>query len=306
MYFSETANRILKTERLKMALRNSIEEILNEDITIFTEMGKITTRSGKSYFLKSGTPSPIYNCEFNGLKELAKADTSLVVKPIVANEEFILTEFIEEAAPQFNFYATFGRKLAELHRFQSDKYGFYENNYIGVTPQMNIPTEAESKDWVSFYFNKRLLYQYKRAEQNHLVTKEMKRCFLNLERIIDPLLSDAIEPPCLIHGDLWAGNFVAAQPNRPVLIDPAVYYGHREAELAMTRLFGGFSEDFYTSYQKEYPLAPGWEQREDLYKLYHILNHLNIFGSGYLAAAEAIIRKFGCPTEAEFIVSKRQ
>ena len=133
----------------------------------------------------------------------------------------------------------------------------------------------------------------------------MKRCFANLESVVEALLKEAIEPPTLIHGDIWVGNFIPTRNSTAVLIDPATYYGHREAELAMTRLFGGFSEEFYNSYQAKFPLQPGWEKREKLYRLYHVLNHLNLYGSGYLAEAESLIREIGDSGELEFLASHR-
>jgi len=115
---------------------------------------------------------------------------------------------------------------------------------------------------------------------------------MRLEKKMESILNDSIEPPCLLHGDLWAGNFICDENGNAVLIDPAVYYGHREADLAMTKVFGGFSREFYESYQAEYPLRPGWEYRERLYRLYHILNHLNLFGRGYLHEAESLLNKY--------------
>jgi fructosamine-3-kinase len=116
---------------------------------------------------------------------------------------------------------------------------------------------------------------------------------LRLEKTIDSILHDSLEPPCVLHGDLWAGNYLCDENGCAVLIDPAVYYGHREADLAMTKLFGGFPRTFYDSYQREYPLKPGWEYREGLYKLYHVLNHLNLFGRSYLHEAEGLLKQYG-------------
>lgn len=141
-----------------------------------------------------------------------------------------------------------------------------------------------------FYYNKRLLFQYRLAERNGYATAALRNGISKLESRIHTILSGSEELPCLLHGDLWSGNFLCDSLGNPVLIDPAVYYGHREADLAMTRLFGGFPETFYRAYDKEYPLAAGYFYREGLYKLYHVLNHLNLFGTGYLGEAESILK----------------
>lgn len=289
----------------KMSIKKVIEEIIDDEIELFSDFGRITSKSGKSYYFKSGDPSRTYQCESNGLKELSKSPAIRVPEVIAVSDTFILTEYIFECTPLSNFYTNFGKQIAELHRVKSDSYGFYEDNFIGDNPQLNIPTKSQENNWIDFFFNKRLLFQYKKAEQNHLVTKDMKRSFSHIEYVIESLLKEAIEPPTLIHGDIWVGNFIPTSEYEAVLIDPAVYYGHREAELAMTRLFGGFSQDFYDSYQKQYPLQPGWEKREKIYRLYHVLNHLNLFGSGYLAEAESLMRDIGSTGELEYLVSQR-
>lgn len=255
--------------------------------------GKVTTQSGKMYYLKTGLPSRTYSCEANGLKELTKAGTVRIAKVIAYGDNFILTEFIGKGNPSPGFQREFGKELARMHRYQASEFGFYENNFIGDNPQMNIPdTNEEYTDWVSFYFNKRLLYQYRIAERNGYITDTLKKGFLNLERIIDKLLRDSVEPPALLHGDLWSGNYLCDEQGNAVLIDPAVYYGHREADLAMTKVFGGFSPEFYSGYMEEYPLIDGWNEREGVYKLYHILNHLNLFGRSYLSETEYILRSY--------------
>jgi len=231
----------------------------------------------------------MFRCEANGLKELSKAQCLRVPQVIAVEDDFLLLEYIPQGIRTNHFFKEFGQSLARLHRFQSDRFGFYEDNFIGATPQLNIPNREEEKDWVAFYFNKRLLYQYKLAEKNGYVTPRMKSSFSKLEARIDFILQGSEEPPCLLHGDLWSGNYLCDKNGKSVLIDPAVYYGHREADLSMTKLFGGFPQDFYDAYHQEYPLPCGWQYRENIYKLYHILNHLNLFGTGYLFEAEQIM-----------------
>jgi len=272
-------------------LKNTIEDILEEKIE-YKGNNIIKSDSGKEYFLKGGEKSNKYRCEANGLDELAISKTIKVAKIISTGDNYILTEYIRHGAASGNFFIKFGKQLAKLHQYQNESFGFYEDNYIGENPQINIPDDDEKTDWTNFYFNKRLLFQYRMAERNGYATAKLKKGFINLESKIGSILKDSLETPCLLHGDLWAGNFICDLNYDPVLIDPAVYYGHREADLAMTKLFGGFPQSFYDSYNQEYPLKEGWQYRESLYKLYHILNHLNIFGRGYLSEAENLLSEY--------------
>jgi len=274
-------------------LKNKLESILQEKIALFpTYSGKVITTSGKSFFLKSGNKSATYGCEARGLQELKRANAVEIVLPVAYGENFILTEYVLQGNTSANFFGNFGRNFARMHRYTGKAFGFYENNFIGANEQINQANATEKTDWIAFYFNKRLLFQYQLAEKNKLLSDELRRNFSNLEKNIANILAGAEEPPTLLHGDLWSGNFLCNDMGEAVLIDPAVYYGHREADLAMTKLFGGFSPAFYQAYQQEYPLKRNWQFREDIYKLYHVLNHLNIFGRGYLSEAERIVRKY--------------
>jgi fructosamine-3-kinase len=278
---------------VKKNLKSIVEEILQEPVTQeITGSGIIETLSGKSFFIKTGEVSRTYQCEANGLNELAKAKAIRIANVIHADKNFILTGFIRKGYVPSDFFESFGKKFARMHRYQSMYFGFFEDNFIGATPQLNIPEKEEKTNWTAFYFNKRLLFQFKLAEKNRLASPTLRNGFLKLESKIEFILKDGKEPPCLLHGDLWSGNYLCDNNGDPVLIDPAVYYGHREADLAMTRLFGGFSTSFYQGYMDEYPLQEDWEYREDIYKLYHVLNHLNIFGPGYLSEAEYLLKKY--------------
>ncbi|MCC8088897.1 MAG: fructosamine kinase family protein [Rikenellaceae bacterium] len=276
-----------------MELRKSIETALKEHITgSFYGSGKIVTDSGRTYFVKSGPMSRKYSCEANGLIEIAASGTISVPEVIAVGENFIVTEFIQNSHPANDFFQELGRRLADIHRTASEHYGFREDNFIGDTPQPNIASHTEKYSWAEFYWNKRLLFQYRLAEQNGYATPDMKKRFLKLEKIADRIITDAGEKPALLHGDLWAGNYLCGPGNRPYLIDPAVYYGHREADLAMTKLFGGFGSDFYSAYMEKYPLCEGWEYRENIYILYHVLNHMNLFGRGYYSHAMSILSRY--------------
>ena len=283
---------------MKSTIFSSIESILNEKIVQSASVGggciadsrKIKTESGREFFLKSGdTGNRMFHCEANGLKELDKAQALRIPQVIATTDDFLLLEYISQGIRPNDFFEKLGQGLARLHRFQTEHFGFIEDNYIGATPQLNIPDSHEAQDWTAFYFNKRVLFQYKLVERNGFASPRLKTGFMKLESSIDSILKGSEEPPCLLHGDLWGGNYMCDENGEAVLIDPAVYYGHREADLAMTKLFGGFSETFYESYHCEYPLPAGWEYRENIYKLYHVLNHLNLFGTGYLREAEQLL-----------------
>ncbi|WP_430810461.1 MULTISPECIES: fructosamine kinase family protein [unclassified Carboxylicivirga] len=248
----------------------------------------LTADDGRRFFLKEGGPHKAFIKEANGLKELSKAGAIRVPKVLLEHDDFLLLEPIETGPKKADFFATFGRHFAQLHKQQGSHFGFYEDNYIGATPQINTP----SNSWTDFYFTHRLLYQYRLAEQNGYADEPLKKAFNNIEKRLSTILEGSQEPPCLLHGDLWGGNYLVDVWGEPVLIDPAVYYGHREADLAMTRLFGGFEATFYKSYQDFYPLPDGYEYRENIYRLYHILNHLNLFGTGYKAEAISLMNSY--------------
>lgn len=245
------------------------------------EAYKITSENGITYFLKVNKPSKMFFTEANGLKELRKSGTVNVPEVFAADDDFILTEYVEQGNYTWNFFDKFGHQFAMMHKFTNSEFGFFENNFIGSTPQINIPGDDEKNNWIKFYFNKRLMYQFKLAEKNGYADHSLRNAFKNIENKIENILSGSENLPSLLHGDLWGGNFLCKKNGDAYIIDPAVYYGNREADLAMTKLFGGFSKDFYDSYRNTYPLPDGYDYRENIYKLYHILNHLNLFGSGY-------------------------
>ncbi len=275
-----------------------LEEILGKNIVSSSSIGGgsiansqiVKTEGGEKYFFKSyGNNSVILQNEANGLKELARSNSIRIPKVIAVADDFLLLEFIETGKREYGFSKLFGKQFAQMHRTTSDKFGFYENNFIGSNPQINLPT---STNWIDFFWENRLLFQFKLAEQNGYVNSEFRIMFKKLEQNILSILEETGEPPALLHGDLWGGNFIVDEMSNPVLIDPAVYYGNREADLAMTKLFGGFDSEFYSAYNEEYPLPDNWEYRINLYKLYHVLNHLNLFGRSYYSQAFSIIKEY--------------
>jgi len=277
----------------------NLEEILNEKVITNSFVGggsiadsqKIKTSSGKEFFVKSYSQSKsnILKNEVNGLKEIQKSKTVKTPQIIYYDDDILILNFIKPGRKNKNFSELFGIQLAAMHRLKSDKFGFYENNYIGSNPQINLPLYS---NWTDFYWENRLFYQFKLAEKNNYINSDFRKLFNQFESIYRKIIEGTEEKPSLIHGDLWGGNYLVDEFGDPVLIDPAVYYGHREAELGMTILFGGFDSDFYSSYNEAYPLSDGWKERLDIYKLYHIMNHLNLFGTGYLNQTLSIIKSY--------------
>ncbi len=284
---------------LESKIKIAVEELLGEKLKSIVSVSGgciadskiITTETGNNYFLKinPGFPDDMFPKEANGLRELKSAGVIRVPEVIFASDDFILLEHIHPAQMKKSFFEEFGRNFARLHNKTTNAFGFFEDNYIGSNVQKNIPLKNQKDNWAEFYFNRRLLFQYKLAEKNGYAANELLEGIVFLENKIVPILSCSEEKPALLHGDLWSGNFIVDEKGGACLIDPAVYYGHREADLAMTKLFGGFSLDFYSAYQEEYPLKNGWQYRENIYKLYHMLNHLNLFGMSYYRQAINLI-----------------
>ncbi len=281
---------------MSKAVLTKIEEQLNCTIIrqeivgggCIAQTSVIKTDLGQSFFLKQGFSNTLFKKEANGLRELHKAQSIGLPNIIMVDEDFLLLEYIEEGNKPLSFFSEFGRALANQHKYTSAQYGFYEDNFIGSTPQINTYTDK----WLDFYFTNRLLYQYKLTEANGYSDASFCKAFLNIEKHLPTILSGSEEAPSICHGDLWAGNYMVNKNGKPVLVDPAVYYGHRETDLAMTKLFGGFSQDFYTSYQEEYPLNDGYLYRENIYVLYHVLNHLNLFGTSYKNEAMQLMMSY--------------
>lgn len=250
----------------------------------------LTFEDASTCFMKTACAYPdAFQQEAKGLQELKKANCIRIPEVLYVDQDCLLLEEIKLGEQSDHFFADFGRQLARLHQYGALRFGFPQNNYIGNTPQVNVCNHLEATNWCDFYYNKRLLYQYKLAEEKRLVGPELKNGFILLENRIEEILEGSEEKPALLHGDLWSGNFLCDHQSQACLIDPAVYYGHREAELAMTRLFGGFSTHFYSSYQKTYPLPEGYDYRQNIYMLYHVLNHLNLFGRSYYGQAVKLL-----------------
>jgi fructosamine-3-kinase len=276
-----------------------LEKKLKQKITGLTPLSggcissayKLKLNDKQEFFLKHNpsVSDKMFITEAHGLQELNKSDTIRVPKVIIYDDDFILLELIQQGNKSKNFFSDFGRSFALMHKHSSENYGFYEDNFIGSNDQKNIPVGSEKENWTSFYFNKRILFQLELAEKLGYATSELKKGIGKLEEKIEEIIETSNEKSSLLHGDLWGGNYLVDENGNACLIDPAVYYGHREADLGMTKLFGGFSSEFYEAYNETYPLQDGYEYRENIYKLYHILNHLNLFGGGYYSQAISLI-----------------
>lgn len=199
---------------------------------------------------------------------------------------YILLEYISSSTKIHGFMADFGHSLAALHRHSSAFYGLDHDNYMGSLAQTN----TIHHDWSSFFIEERIERQLIPAKNSGYFSPEDLARFQRLFRQFQTLCP--VEKPSLVHGDLWGGNYIISGEGRACLIDPAVYYGHREVDIAMSTLFGGFDPEFYSAYNEVFPMEKGWEERLDIYNLYPLLVHLNLFGSGYLGSIERIIRRF--------------
>ena len=279
--------------------KSQLEQVLGEKLSDMASVSGgciadarvVTTSSGKRYFVKQGYSNGMFRNEANGLQELAKPGVLRIPEVIRCGDDHLILEFVEQGARRSDFFEVFGHRLALLHQYSGSSFGFFEDNFIGATPQKNLPEGEEAHNWPMFYWNKRLLFQYRLAEKNGHADATMRKLFELLEKNYEKIMEGSHEPPSLIHGDLWSGNYMCDKKGQPVLIDPAVYYGHREAELAMTKLFGGFSPAFYKAYEETWPLKEDAERREPIYLLYHVMNHLNLFGAGYYGQTISLLQK---------------
>ncbi len=236
--------------------------------------------SNQSYFIKLNQASRLamFEAEFAGLEAMLQTHSIRVPRPLLTgvseSTAFLLMEYIPLQASGDD--QAMGTQLAQMHRHSADQFGWSRDNTIGATAQINDWTD----DWVAFWRQHRLGFQTRLAADKGLERRGVRLCeqlAVQLEHFFDDYQPQA----SLLHGDLWGGNAAYAADGGPVIFDPACYYGDREADLAMTELFSGFSHGFYTAYQQEWPLHNGYETRKILYNQYHILNHYNLFGGAY-------------------------
>jgi len=231
----------------------------------------------------------MFEAEAEGLREIAATGTVRVPRAVCTGSDhsqaWIVLEYLALGSATRGAMGRLGEQLAALHRVTSTCCGWTRDNTIGSTPQVNTPTP----DWIEFWRRHRLGFQLDLAARNGYGGALQRDSAQLIERL--PEFFAGYRPAAsLLHGDLWGGNAGAIVDGTPVIFDPAVYYGDREADLAMTELFGGFPHDFYDAYAATWPLDPGYRRRRDLYNLYHVLNHLNLFGGAYRSQAQDMIR----------------
>ena len=246
--------------------------------------------AGRRFFVKRNRPElrDMFVAEAAGLQEIIDSNSVRVPRPVChgASEasSWLVLEYLDLTTAGAETSARLGQQLAAMHRHTATAFGWTRDNTIGSTPQIN----TQEDDWVAFFRDHRLRFQFDQAAANGAPAALLEAGARLLDGLpgffaaYDPLAS-------LLHGDLWGGNWGSDRDGNPVLFDPAVYYGDREADLAMTELFGGFDDRFYQSYRQTWAIDPGYSTRKVLYKLYHILNHFNLFGGGYARQAQGIV-----------------
>ena len=261
---------------------------------------RLSLSDGSAAFLKTNAAKnlPFFAAEAVGLKALRSAnaigvpEAQAIGTDVGEGTSFMLMEYLDAAPRIAGYWETFGRELAKLHRADcrgltgSDRpFGFASDNFIGATPQKNAPGAS----WIAFFRECRLLPQMRMAD-GYFDAKVRKQCTKLLDHLDDHLTEP--EFPSLIHGDLWSGNAVCGPDGKAWILDPAAYVGHHEAELAMTELFGGYPATFYRAYGEVNPIDGGYRDRRELYNLYHLLNHLNLFGGSYRTAVQSVLNRY--------------
>jgi fructosamine-3-kinase len=252
---------------------------------------RVKLADSREVFVKThdAAPQGLFQAEARGLQWLAEAGAIALPKVLaVSNDDavpFLVLELIEPGSRSRDFDERLGRELAALHRVGAPGFGLDHDNFIGSLPQTN----AVEQDWQSFYRQQRLVPQVRRAARH--LGSALQQNFDQLYARLPDLVGTA-EPPARLHGDLWGGNLHATVSGAPCLIDPAVYGGHREIDLAMMQLFGGFSERVFDAYDEAYPLQPDWRERVQLYQLYPLLVHVNLFGGGYVGSVQRALSRY--------------
>ena len=254
----------------------------------------LTLSNGETVFLKYNDhpPDGMFEKEALGLNLMRQSENGPRIPKVIAlpegpNPHFLIIEYIEEG-PGNDYYERFAQSLASMHLTTQDHYGLDHDNFIGSTEQINTP----ETDGMTFFREHRLRFQQKLARERGLLPVATDKKIDQLCDQLDQHLNLSGEQPALVHGDLWSGNTFADNTGHPCLVDPAVHFGLRETDLAMTELFGRLPQSFYDAYRDVFPQNPGYEERKQIYNLYHLLNHLNLFGGSYLASVESTVDSF--------------
>lgn len=284
---------------LPEAVKKGVQNTLNIEIATVTavsggsinQAAKIGTTDGDKFFLKwnPSAPADMFPKEKKGLELLASVNAALTVPDVIeistsdAEVPFLLIEYIAQGQGSTANAEQFGRALAALHQTTASTYGLSYDNYIGRLVQSN----TTRTNWLDFFVEQRLEVQLRAAvdegKLDHTVAKQFQQLYKQLPDIIPN------EPASLLHGDLWGGNYFFDQSGQAAIFDPAVYYGSREIEIAFTYLFGGFTPAFYDAYEQMFPLKPHFKERRDIYNLYPLLVHTNMFGGHYSRQVAQIV-----------------
>ena len=254
------------------------------------EAFRLDGTNGDCYFLKLNDAQhyPMFEAETAGLAAITATNTVRVPQPIAhgiaGDRSFLVLEYVQLSSR--GDATRLGEQLAALHRCKGSRFGFAQDNFIGTTPQPN----AWKDSWIDFWREQRLGFQLQLVAGNGY-SGQLQSLGKKLLDALPAFFEGYTPQPSLLHGDLWSGNHGFTADGTPTIFDPATYYGDRECDIAMTELFGGFPESFYAGYRTEWPLHEGYETRRDLYNLYHILNHANLFGGGYAKQAEQTMMK---------------
>ncbi len=281
-------------------LKIYLSKILNESITGVSKVhgGDISKAyridtPNNPYFIKyNENPNALkmFQAETYGLQLISETNTIKTPKVLACDTfegaAFLLMAFIESKLPTPADFKNLGQQLALLHTCTSKHFGLKQDNFIGRLHQNNKP----NTNWGDFYTKERLLSQLKLAEQKQLLSKNEYPSAQKIENILIPLFTDI--KPALLHGDLWSGNYLISNDGSPYLIDPAVYYGHNEVDIAMTKLFGGFDSSFYDAYNAHFKNDKNTLARIEIYQLYYLLVHLNLFGRSYYGSVNSILKKY--------------
>jgi fructosamine-3-kinase len=276
---------------LPQSLKHGIESRLGDIIEdvhavsggCISNASRVEMRGGAAYFLKWGDNPRMFEAEAHALAVMRSTHT-VRVPEMIALEDWLLTEWIEPAAMTRSAWETLGGQLAEMHRHQAGQFGWEAPNYIGSLPQTN----SWADDWAVFWRDHRIIPQIEGLDSAHRGRVENLLLHASAE-----LAAGNSEGASLLHGDLWGGNVHGAKHGHPAVIDPSSYYGHREVDLAMAALFGGFDARFFEAYHACWPLASGYERRRLFYQLYYMLVHVNLFGGAYVSGTMSLVGKLG-------------
>lgn len=282
--------------QLQKLLSNKLQVAVRELQTVgggcINQTYKIIT-ADKTYFCKVNSASKfpqLFQKERTGLLMIEKQgiiNTPIVADYFIDNDyQILILEWIEEGSKNNQFWKLFGEQLALLHHVRNQRFGLEEDNFMGSVPQSN----RQHISWISFFIEERLQPLVIACRQKYLLSANHADQFQILYQQLPKIFND--ENPSLLHGDLWSGNFICDKESQPVLIDPAVYFGHRSTDLAMTTLFGGFDKSFYEAYHYHYPFPGNYKEQWEICNLYPLLIHLLLFGKSYLSQIRMILDRF--------------